>query len=107
MADNAHLNDHVEQLGVGAQVNLAVAGFQPGSVGDRHYHRKMEEIFHITSGEGVIEIDGEEIKAVPGVTVVIPVGKWHSMKASGTQPLEFIAACSPPHPHNQDDVYYE
>lgn len=45
--------------------------------GELHYHRHTEEIYYIVSGEGVLELDGEQVALTPGTAVHIPPGVRH------------------------------
>lgn len=42
-----------------------------------HYHDHTEEIYYILSGEGVLELDGEEQPLRPGMAILIPPGVRH------------------------------
>ena len=51
---------------------------EPGSAVPEHFHPRQEERFEIASGEAHFMLDGKEIVAKPGDTVVIPAGARHS-----------------------------
>ena len=42
-----------------------------------HYHKKMTEIYHVLNGEGILELDDEQINLKPGITVMIKPGCIH------------------------------
>ncbi|MBI1373314.1 MAG: cupin domain-containing protein [Phycisphaera sp.] len=42
-----------------------------------HYHKVMTEIYHVLEGEGVLEVDGEQVPLRPGTTVMIKPGCRH------------------------------
>ena len=44
---------------------------------ERHYHRRLTEIYYVLSGEGQMEIDGELRALTPGDAVFIPPGVAH------------------------------
>ena len=50
----------------------------PGGLITEHIHPGQEERFIITSGEARFTLDGEELKARAGETVVVPAGVRHS-----------------------------
>lgn len=43
----------------------------------RHYHKRLTEIYLVLEGEGVIEVDGEQIPVRPMSTVMIKPGCRH------------------------------
>ena len=45
-------------------------------------HLNRSEIWHIFGGSGELVVDGEITKLSVGDMVIIPVGSWHSVKAS-------------------------
>ena len=42
-----------------------------------HYHETLTETYVVLDGEGVIELDGEEVPLRPGTVVHIPPGVRH------------------------------
>ena len=44
---------------------------------ERHYHRRLTEIYYVLSGNGHIEIDGALRALTPGDAVFIPPGTVH------------------------------
>ena len=44
---------------------------------ERHYHRKMTEVYFCLEGEGQIELDRETLPLRPGIVVVIRPGTVH------------------------------
>ncbi len=83
--------------------SLAEAMIPAGGETERHYHRISEEFYYITSGNGLMEVDGVERQVVPGDAILIPAGAWHRIRAIG--PLEFLCCCAPPYGH--EDTYFE
>jgi quercetin dioxygenase-like cupin family protein len=49
----------------------------------RHVHRTHDELGHLMSGSGVIEIDGVEHRVSPGSTWAIPRGTPHGGRFDG------------------------
>lgn len=85
-----------------ANQSLAEATLPAGGETERHYHRISEEIYYLTSGRGVMEIDGTEREVGPGDAILIPPGAWHQIRA--TEPLCFLCCCAPPYTH--EDTYF-
>ena len=65
---------------------------EPGSSIGFHIHENEMEAYHIIAGEGEYDDNGETtITLHPGDTTHTPAGKGHSIKNTGTVPLEFLA----------------
>ena len=84
--------------------SLAEATLAPGQATDRHYHRQAEEIYYITHGGGLMEIDGDEREVVVGDAVLIPPGAWHTLRA-GPDGVKLLCCCAPPYRH--EDTFFE
>lgn len=82
--------------------SLAEATLAAGSETERHYHRVSEELYYLLDGSGEMEIDGITRDVVAGDAILIPVGAWHQIRATG--PLRFLCCCAPPYAH--DDTYF-
>lgn len=82
--------------------SLAEASLPAGRETERHYHRISEEIYYLTSGRGVMEIDGTVCEVGPGDAILIPPGAWHQIRA--IEPLCFLCCCAPPYTH--EDTYF-
>lgn len=83
--------------------SLAEASLPAGAEIQRHHHKLSEEFYYVTSGSGVMEIDGITREIAPGDAILIPPGAWHFIRA--TEPLVFLCCCSPPYAH--EDTYFE
>ena len=84
--------------------SLAEASLDPGQATERHYHALSEEIYLITAGGGVLEVDGESRDVSFGDAVVIPPGAWHELVA-GAAGARLLCMCVPPYSH--DDTYFD
>ena len=82
--------------------SLAEATLPAGAETERHYHRLSEELYYLTAGRGVMEIDGSEREISPGDAILIPAGAWHQIRA--IEPLQFLCCCAPPYSH--EDTYF-
>ena len=85
--------------------SLAEATLEPGQSTQRHHHRVSEEIYLITHGSGVMELDGETRRVVPGDAILIPPGAWHTIENDGDADLRLMCSCAPPYSH--EDTYFE
>jgi quercetin dioxygenase-like cupin family protein len=83
--------------------SLAEARLEPGQATQRHYHGRTEEIYLLTAGGGVLELDGERRDVRPGDAVLIPPGAWHELTA-GPAGATLLCMCAPPYSH--DDTFF-
>ncbi|MFN8200913.1 MAG: cupin domain-containing protein, partial [Solirubrobacteraceae bacterium] len=60
--------------------SLAEATVEAGAATERHYHRESEELYYVTEGDGVMNLDGERAPVGPGDAVLIPPGAWHEIR---------------------------
>ncbi len=83
--------------------SLAEAAVPAGGSTERHYHKLSEELYFLLEGDGIMEINGETRKVVPGDAILIPPGAWHHITASSS--LRFLCCCAPPYSH--EDTFFE
>jgi mannose-6-phosphate isomerase-like protein (cupin superfamily) len=95
----------IRELHHTAAQSLAEATLEPGQATERHYHRATEEIYVVTKGSGVLEIDGETRRVRPGEAILIPPGARHQLENDGTSELRILCCCSPP--YSDDDTFFE
>lgn len=86
--------------------SLAEATVDPGATTLLHLHRESEEIYHVTSGRGVMTLGDDAFPVTAGDTVAIPPGTPHRIRNDGDTPLVILCACSPPYSH-EDTVLLE
>jgi mannose-6-phosphate isomerase-like protein (cupin superfamily) len=80
--------------------SLAEARLAPGGQTAPHFHRRTEEIYFITRGNGMMTI-GDENRAVGvGDAIAIPPGMIHTIVNTGMEPLEFLCCCAPAYEHD-------
>jgi oxalate decarboxylase/phosphoglucose isomerase-like protein (cupin superfamily) len=77
--------------------------FDPGQGHARHNHPNNEQIIFVISGEAEMMVENEDgisvtEKIVPGSTVFIPRGAYHSTFNTGWEPVRILAVYSPPGP---------
>ena len=84
--------------------SLAEATLRAGQATDRHYHRVAEEIYYITQGAGLMEVDGVQRRVAPGDAILIPPGAWHQLTADPAGDLKLLCCCAPAYTH--DDTYF-
>ena len=87
--------------------SLAEALVRPGQRTLLHRHRESEEIYHVTSGEGLMHLGAEVFAIRAGDTVVILPGIPHRVEATGTVPLRILCCCSPAYGHEDTELLEE
>jgi quercetin dioxygenase-like cupin family protein len=94
----------IRELHHTAVQSLAEATLEAGQRTQRHYHAVTEEIYLITAGGGVLEVDGDERGVGVGDAILIPAGAWHELVA-GADGARLLCMCAPPYSH--DDTYFD
>jgi mannose-6-phosphate isomerase-like protein (cupin superfamily) len=95
----------IRELHHTALQSLAEATLEPDQATERHYHRATEEIYLVTKGSGLMEVDGDTRAVRPGDAILIPAGAWHTLENNGSSDLRILCCCSPPYSH--DDTFFE
>jgi quercetin dioxygenase-like cupin family protein len=67
----------------------------PGGVITEHVHPRQEERFIITSGEARFTLDGKELTARAGQTIVVPAGVRHSEGNPGHAEIQAVVELRP------------
>ncbi|MEL6500688.1 MAG: cupin domain-containing protein [Cyanobacteria bacterium J06623_1] len=67
--------------------NFSQATFAPGQVASAHSHQDMSEVFFVSQGQGIMQIDGTDYELVPGVCIAIEIGETHEVTNTGTDNL--------------------
>jgi quercetin dioxygenase-like cupin family protein len=83
--------------------SLAEATLEPGQATQRHCHARSEEIYLLTHGDAVLEVDGDAREVRAGDAIVIPPGAWHQLGA-GPDGARLLCMCVPPYSH--DDTFF-
>ena len=60
-----------------------------------HFHRTMEESFHVIEGELNFQVNDQTIAAKAGTFLHIPAGVPHAFWNIGAQPAKFVGTISP------------
>ncbi|KAA3655473.1 MAG: cupin domain-containing protein [Chloroflexi bacterium] len=78
-------SDHIFVKTIGelaeGRVSMVEDTLKPGFHLDRHYHKKMIEIFYILEGEVTLIFDDETVIASAGTTINVPPNVWHEAKS--------------------------
>lgn len=84
--------------------SLAEATIPAGTRTALHRHQRTEEIYHITHGTGVMQLDDQHFPVIAGDTVLIAPGVAHCIAAAGDDPLRILCACSPAYSHDDTEL---
>lgn len=88
----------------GVNMSLAQATVNAGSSTRLHIHRTSQEVYHVTSGQGLMTLDRDEFPVCPGDTVLIMPGTPHRVRNTGDGSLVIICCCTPPYDHRDTDI---
>lgn len=86
------------------RMSLAEATVPEGCVTLLHRHLKTEEIYHITSGEGLMLLGRERLRVSRGDTVCIPPETPHRIRNTGKGPLTILCCSSPAYSHDDTEL---
>jgi mannose-6-phosphate isomerase-like protein (cupin superfamily) len=75
--------------------SLAEATIPVGGTVPEHFHKTIEELYFVLSGTGLMKIEDETRQIGEGDTVIILPGQRHKITNNGSEPLVFLACCSP------------
>ena len=87
-----------------AAQSLAEATVAPGARTALHRHRCTEELYHILSGNGRMQLAEENFDVVAGDTICIPPGTAHCIENLGDKPLVLLCCCSPAYSHDDTEL---
>lgn len=79
--------------------SLAEAIVPPGTGTRLHKHRRSEELYHVTRGQGLMTLDGRRFPLRSGETLCIPPGTPHCIHNTGSEPLVILCCCAPAYRH--------
>lgn len=86
------------------QQSLAEAIVPAGSKTLLHRHRRSEEIYHVTAGNGMMTLGDQHFAIAVGDSVLIPPGTPHCVAADTGSPLHLLCCCSPAYAHDDTDL---
>ena len=86
------------------QQSLAEAIVKPGQLTQLHRHIKSEELYHVTSGTGLMTLADEKFDVTSGDTICIPPGTAHCIENTGTDDLLILCCCSPAYSHEDTEL---
>lgn len=69
---------------------VALNTWRAGLIGPPHRHDQKEQIFYITSGNGIVKVGDEIFQVKPGDLVYVPLGMEHQTIAGEHEALHYI-----------------
>ena len=69
-----------------------------------HVHKLTEEIYHVTSGAGLMTLGDKQFTVAAGDTICIAPGTPHCISNTGGAPLKILCACSPAYSHADTEL---
>ena len=79
--------------------SLAEATLPPGCATEPHRHLQTEEFYYVVQGEGLMQVDKDEIIVSVGDAILIPAGSRHTLRNTGTTDLRILCCCAPAYSH--------
>lgn len=87
-----------------AKQSLAEARVLPGRKTALHRHLRSEELYHISAGQGLMTLDGQQFEVRPGDTIAIVPQTPHCIENTGNSPLVILCCCSPAYSHSDTEL---
>jgi mannose-6-phosphate isomerase-like protein (cupin superfamily) len=84
--------------------SLAEATVPVGSSTILHRHNITEEIYHILSGSGLLQLGTEFMNVEEGDSICIQPGTGHNIKNTGERELKILCCCSPAYSHDDTEI---
>lgn len=84
--------------------SLAEATVAAGQRTALHRHWATEELYHITTGRGLMTLGKQVFAVAAGDTVQIPPGTPHCIEADNDGPLTLLCCCSPAYAHDDTEL---
>ncbi len=84
--------------------SLAEAIVAVGTTTLLHRHLQSEELYHITAGEGVMQLGEQRFSVSVGDTILIPPATPHAIQNSGDEALKILCCCAPPYSHEDTEL---
>jgi quercetin dioxygenase-like cupin family protein len=68
---------------------MGITSFPPGTSIRLHSHNTIEQVT-VVEGEGIAELNGEQLPAVPYDTTQIAPGEWHRFMNTGSTTMRIL-----------------
>jgi mannose-6-phosphate isomerase-like protein (cupin superfamily) len=78
------------------RLSVAEIVVKAGQQTSTHHHERIEEVYCILKGTGVMCLEGQPQPVGPGDTVIILPGTRHELRNVGVEDMLMVVVCSPP-----------
>ena len=78
------------------RLDFRISSYQPKGYVKPHRHKVQEQIYHVLSGEGLMELDGKRTVVRAHDCIHIPPGVEHAIYNTGLTDLVFFVVTTPP-----------
>jgi quercetin dioxygenase-like cupin family protein len=98
----------ISRVLVGSEdIAMGVGRWLPGQYHTKHHHPNGSEFYYVTSGECVVQLDGEEVRADKGTAIYIPPNTVHAVRNESAEVVELVYGLSRPEYSELGHVYDE
>lgn len=84
--------------------SLAEATVPVGVTTILHKHLLTEELYFITSGNGLMTLGEKQFDVAEGETICISPGTLHCIRNTGSHTLTILCCCSPAYSHDDTEL---
>jgi len=84
--------------------SIALATVKPSKKTLRHIHETSAELYYITRGVGVIQLDSRKEPLEENTLVCIPAKTKHTVTDTGKEDLLILCICCPPYSHEDTRI---
>ena len=88
----------------GPNLDWGVIHLLPGDSLGPHRHKRVEETFYFTSGDGVMIVDGREHPAKEGIAYYVEPGEGHDIRNTSNMPLSVVFIKYPYDPDDKEEL---
>lgn len=78
------------------RLSVAEIVVKAGQQTSAHHHQRIEEVYYILEGTGVMFLEGRSQPVGPGDTIIILPGATHELLNTGAEDMLMVVVCSPP-----------
>ncbi len=88
-------------LAASPRARVLLYQWQPGTASEGHIHPDADELFVVHEGQASFVLDeGQVVDTSSGTIVYVAAGHWHSVRATGEQPVVMMIVVSPNAPND-------
>ncbi|MEO8228609.1 MAG: cupin domain-containing protein [Chloroflexota bacterium] len=73
-----------------SRLNVTHVRVWPGQSVPAHVHADEDQVYYVTTGKGIVELDSKRVEVSGGSSVLIPLGTEHMITNTGSEPLDYV-----------------